>query len=548
MKWAELGKPAVFFHNGGASETFIGDDLVPGLPAGRVVGHVPRRAVPAPLLRRQDRQAARRSSPRSSTGKEVDRAAAWWTATRRRCTRRRAKHPAAEGQPQDPGLQPEAGLRRLGRRGHPPARRACPGSTATPASPKLDAEAQSVSVVDFDNDGKPDLCLCGANKVVLLQNGGDAFSEVGAARPRRRCPVRGVGRLQRRRPARPAARHARRPAAVHEPRQGPVPRRHAGSCRRKPRTTSPPPPGATSTATASRTSSSPTASTACGCTGTTARPTPSPRPPRRSSGRLARRRPVPRRQHGTEQLRHRLPARDGDAVRPRARRTRASATCRVKWAEEGATPTARSTTWPSSAATAPRTCTARSRCEPPTEVPVSFGSDDTLTVWLNGEKVVSENVNRACAGPGRAHAQAQAGQEPPAAEDLQRATRAYAFYFQPRPGGGPAADPWFEDVSDAWGLGRTGWPRREGRHPRRRRLQRRRQARLPVRGRHRHALPQHRRPFVLQGRQRHQLQAGQGRPGAVRLRRRRPHRPVRSRRRTAAASCSATTAPASSPT
>ena len=43
--------------------------------------------------------------------------------------------------------------------------------------PKLDAEAQSVTTVDFDNDGKPDVCLCGANKVALLQNGGDGFIE-----------------------------------------------------------------------------------------------------------------------------------------------------------------------------------------------------------------------------------------------------------------------------------------------------------------------------------------------------------------------------------
>jgi hypothetical protein len=42
---------------------------------------------------------------------------------------------------------------------------------------KLDAEAQSVTTIDFDNDGKPDICLCGANKVVLLQNGGDSFIE-----------------------------------------------------------------------------------------------------------------------------------------------------------------------------------------------------------------------------------------------------------------------------------------------------------------------------------------------------------------------------------
>jgi hypothetical protein len=53
-----------------------------------------------------------------------------------------------------------------------------PGFDRIAALPKLDAEAQSISVVDFDNDGKPDLCLCGASKVVLMQNGGDSYNEV----------------------------------------------------------------------------------------------------------------------------------------------------------------------------------------------------------------------------------------------------------------------------------------------------------------------------------------------------------------------------------
>ncbi|HUR55582.1 MAG TPA: VCBS repeat-containing protein, partial [Gemmataceae bacterium] len=54
-----------------------------------------------------------------------------------------------------------------------------PGFDRYAALAKLDAEAQSVSSIDFDGDGKPDLCLCGANKVVLVQNGGDSFSEIG---------------------------------------------------------------------------------------------------------------------------------------------------------------------------------------------------------------------------------------------------------------------------------------------------------------------------------------------------------------------------------
>src|SRR5258706_6614059 len=31
------------------------------------------------------------------------------------------------------------------------------------------------------------------------------------------------------------------------------------------------------------------------------------------------------------------------------------------------------------------------------EVPASFGSDDTLTVWLNGQKLIAENVGRGAA-------------------------------------------------------------------------------------------------------------------------------------------------------
>ena len=51
------------------------------------------------------------------------RARAWWTGTRRPSTRRTAKRPTPAGQPEAGRLQPEAGLRRVGRRGHPPAGR-----------------------------------------------------------------------------------------------------------------------------------------------------------------------------------------------------------------------------------------------------------------------------------------------------------------------------------------------------------------------------------------------------------------------------------------
>jgi hypothetical protein len=42
---------------------------------------------------------------------------------------------------------------------------------------RLDPEAQAVSCVDLDGDGKLDLCLAGAGKLGLFQNAGDAFLE-----------------------------------------------------------------------------------------------------------------------------------------------------------------------------------------------------------------------------------------------------------------------------------------------------------------------------------------------------------------------------------
>jgi hypothetical protein len=53
-----------------------------------------------------------------------------------------------------------------------------PGFTHISTLPRVDAEAQAISVVDFDGDGKLDLCIAGAGKIVLLQNAGDYWNEV----------------------------------------------------------------------------------------------------------------------------------------------------------------------------------------------------------------------------------------------------------------------------------------------------------------------------------------------------------------------------------
>ena len=68
-------------------------DVVPGLPAGRVVGHVARRAVPAALATPARSTSSPPSSPTSSTTRKSS-SRAWWTATRKPCTRR---PPASSG-------------------------------------------------------------------------------------------------------------------------------------------------------------------------------------------------------------------------------------------------------------------------------------------------------------------------------------------------------------------------------------------------------------------------------------------------------------------
>jgi hypothetical protein len=90
------------------------------------------------------------------------------------------------------------------------------------------------------------------------------------------------------------------------------------------------------------------------------------------------------------------------------------------------------------------------------ELPVSLGSDDTLTVWLNGEKIVSENVARACApDQTKAVLKLKAGKNTLLMKVCQGAGD-WAFYFKAAEGAAPAVTWAFEDVSDAVGLGRNG--------------------------------------------------------------------------------------------
>ncbi len=175
MKWAEVGKVATFFHNGGASETYFGTSWYQAYPQGEwwgmshgepfllrsYAGKVDKlpgiladmladKEVIVPCMVDGDKEAIHKKTARIQ--------------------RLKASMKLLDYNPKRDfvGWGGED-IRRL---------QGVPGFDRYAALSKLEAEAQSVTAIDFDNDGKPDICLVGANKVVLLQNSGDGFVEV----------------------------------------------------------------------------------------------------------------------------------------------------------------------------------------------------------------------------------------------------------------------------------------------------------------------------------------------------------------------------------
>jgi hypothetical protein len=175
MEWAEAGKRAVFFHNGSASETCIGTYWYQaylnsdwwGMSHGEPF-----------LLRtfagRVDKLAAAVTD--IAAGKEVivpcmvDGNKDDLHLRRAKIQRLRASLKLADyNAKRDFAGWGGEDFRRLA---------GMPGFTHYSALARVDPEAQAISSVDFSGDGKPDLCLAGAGKVVLLQNSGDSLNEV----------------------------------------------------------------------------------------------------------------------------------------------------------------------------------------------------------------------------------------------------------------------------------------------------------------------------------------------------------------------------------
>jgi hypothetical protein len=175
MEWAEVGKTAIFFHNGGAGEMCIGNywyQIYPG-------GDWWNMSHGEPFLLRSFAGKAEKLIPVVRdivAGKEAI-APCMVDGNKDDLHLKRAKIQRVRCSLKLLDYNPKRDFAGWGGEDI----RVLKGMTGfTHLAPlgRVDPEAQAVSVVDFDRDGKPDLCLVGAGRVVLLQNNGEAYTEI----------------------------------------------------------------------------------------------------------------------------------------------------------------------------------------------------------------------------------------------------------------------------------------------------------------------------------------------------------------------------------
>lgn len=175
MNWAEVGKQAVFFHNGSASETFIGSTWYQAYPQGEWWGMSHGEPF---LLRSYAGRVDRLPGIMAEimAGKEAI-VPCMLDGDKEALHKKTARVQRLKASLKLNDYNPKRDF--VGWGGEDIRRLAgMPGFDRYAGLTKLDAEAQAVSVVDFDNDGKQDLLLLGAGRVALMQNGGDSYSEV----------------------------------------------------------------------------------------------------------------------------------------------------------------------------------------------------------------------------------------------------------------------------------------------------------------------------------------------------------------------------------
>lgn len=176
MNWAEVGKTAVFFHNGSASETFIGTNWYQAYPNGEWWGM--SHAEPF-LLRsycgKPDKCAA--AVKDMLANKEVV-VPCMVDGDKELLHKKTAKVQRLKASLKLQDYNPKRDFVAWGGANDDVRKlTGWAGFEKLASLGKGEAEAQAVSVLDIDGDGKPDVCLCGGNKVYLMLQGDDGFGE-----------------------------------------------------------------------------------------------------------------------------------------------------------------------------------------------------------------------------------------------------------------------------------------------------------------------------------------------------------------------------------
>jgi len=175
MDWAEVGKPAIFFHNGGASETCIGTWWYQAYAGGEWWNH----SHGEPYLLRSFCGSPEKLAgivAEIVQGREVV-VPCMVDGNKEDLHQRRAKIQRVKASLKIQDYNPKRDF--VGWGGEDFRRlNGMPGFTHFSALGRVDPDAQAISCVDFNGDGKMDVCLVGAGKVIVLQNGGESLNEI----------------------------------------------------------------------------------------------------------------------------------------------------------------------------------------------------------------------------------------------------------------------------------------------------------------------------------------------------------------------------------
>jgi len=175
MDWAEPGKLAVFFHNGGASETCIGNWWYQAYAGGEWWNHSHGEPY---LLRSYSGSPEKLAGVVAEilVGREIV-VPCMVDGNKEELHNRRAKIQRIKASLKIQDYNPKRDF--VGWGGEDFRRlNGMPGFTHYSGISRVDPEAQAISCVDINGDGKPDLCLVGASRIALLQNGGDSLNDV----------------------------------------------------------------------------------------------------------------------------------------------------------------------------------------------------------------------------------------------------------------------------------------------------------------------------------------------------------------------------------